>query len=559
MDPTDLDQVTEPVTDRWRSWCWTAAGVVLLAGCVELTWFSWNLPETLPEQVLAYLFHFRWGWIPAGILLLYIPYLAALLLARSGVLPLGVVLGVSILARLLLVPGFPILETDFYRYLWDGRMMNIGQNPFEHSPWEIQMAIRRIGFLEEAPPDVGPVVEAVEENLLHLEILDHINNKRVPTIYFPVAQAAFAVSDRLILALCPTRSDAPDTDWATRALWAAVVWKSVLIVFEIGNLFLIVSILRLLGRHPAWVVVYGWSPLILKEYANTGHFDPIAIFFMLTALLVLGYNILRSERKERRWLSQFTVGTLLGVAAATKLFPVLFVGPLHRRLGLAGALAVPITLLLLFTPFLRIGSGVLAGFLTYSDRWESNSSLVAFGEWAISGVQDLTSADSAGATGPEPSPLFNAAGVEFTLDAFFVAKSFSALLILSVLAWVTWKARRQSAPLEPQEEYRKLLRSCYVLLGTLLLASPVTNPWYVGWIVPFLCFFPGPAWLFLTFSLQAYYLYFWNDWAYVKMSDIPWLNINLEWEIARPIEYLPFFGLLAWDWWRNRKCRILSP
>jgi hypothetical protein len=96
------------------------------------------------------------------------------------------------------------------------------------------------------------------------------------------------------------------------------------------------------------------------------------------------------------------------------------------------------------------------------------------------------------------------------------------------------------------------LHACYVTLGTLLLASPVTDPWYLGWIVPFLCFFPNPAWLFLTFSVQVYYLYFWNHWAYVTFSDIPALGIASGWEIARPLEYIPFYCLLAVVWWRRR-------
>ena len=43
---------------------------------------------------------------------------------------LAIVLGVAVLARLLLLPLAPSLSGDLYRYLWEGRVIVAGGNPY---------------------------------------------------------------------------------------------------------------------------------------------------------------------------------------------------------------------------------------------------------------------------------------------------------------------------------------------------------------------------------------------------------------------------------------------
>jgi hypothetical protein len=74
------------------------------------------------------------------------------------------------------------------------------------------------------------------------------------------------------------------------------------------------------------------------------------------------------------------------------------------------------------------------------------------------------------------------------------------------------------------------------------LLSPVQNPWYLCWVVPFLCIFPTRSWIALTGLVGLYYLDFYFD--YQEMSAfgkwIPW------------VEYLPFYFLLALELWKNQ-------
>jgi hypothetical protein len=52
--------------------------------------------------------------------------------------------------------------------------------------------------------------------------------------------------------------------------------------------------LKLLGVHSAWSIAYGWSPLVIKEFANSGHVDSIAVFLVVASILCI--TLARSGR-----------------------------------------------------------------------------------------------------------------------------------------------------------------------------------------------------------------------------------------------------------------------
>lgn len=560
-----------------------ALGFWLLFGCLELTGYSWQVPHKLAHQVENYLFHwsFDWlplrqaaenhpnllilnllfGWIPAGILVLYIPYFFAVYIVAKGKGNLRTILTISILARLALIPGFPLLETDVYRYIWDGRMMVMGENPFEYPPQQILDALDAEEAVGQDPSGLQRIVDEIADDRLYCEILERVNNKEVPTLYFPTAQYCFAAADLVILTALPDPPDPEEVNWYVRGKFAQVLWKCVLFFFEVSCLILICLLLRMVCLSPCWVVVFGWSPLVLKEYSNTGHFDPIANFLVLAAFLVLMRipSNLAEARRSGLW-RRISSGVLLGLGIGCKLYPVFLIPFIARRLRLPGLVSILVTIFLLFLPFIGIGSSLFKGFATYSDRWEFNSSIVAGLEVTISFIQDLFRGGDANSSSDPESPMFQLAGVSFDIDAFFLAKAISACAFLAIWIYLIWKSAR---PLPPETDTSmQSLHFSFLVLATLLLCSPVTDPWYVCWLVPFLCFFPNRAWLFLTFAQQVYYVYFWNDWGYVRFVDVAhlpgfgWMPEYLRTstcEIARLAEYVPFYCLLVYGWWSNRQ------
>ena len=84
-------------------------------------------------------------------------------------------LGVAVVARLLLIGAFPQLSDDIYRFIWDGRLINQGVNPFAQLP---------AYYMQEGTqlPGLSP------------ELFAQLNSPEYFTIYPPVAQAIFALA-----------------------------------------------------------------------------------------------------------------------------------------------------------------------------------------------------------------------------------------------------------------------------------------------------------------------------------------------------------------------------
>ena len=86
------------------------------------------------------------------------------------------------------------------------------------------------------------------------------------------------------------------------------------------------------------------------------------------------------------------------------------------------------------------------------------------------------------------------------------------------------------------------LRDVFIIMALVFLLSPVQNPWYLCWVLPFLCIFPWRSWILLTGLVGLYYLEFYFDYQDLRQY-IPWIP----W-----FEYLPFYLLLAWELLKKR-------
>jgi hypothetical protein len=132
-----------------------------------------------------------------------------------------------------------------------------------------------------------------------------------------------------------------------------------------------------------------------------------------------------------------------------------------------------------------------------------------------------------------------------------VAKAISGFVLVGGIAWIVFYSHRNVC--EGENVHLQTVRQIYWILGLLLLTGPAVFPWYVGWIVPFLCFFPNRAWLYLTLASQVYYLRFWTiPVDYFRFEDLPFFGFDSSWELARPLEYIPFYALLLYGGLRNR-------
>jgi len=184
--------------------------------------------------------------------------------------------------RLLILFSEPIQELDYYRYLWDGNCVAAGVSPYRYSPAEVQRAsaideglsadLCRLAARRDADPELAT-------------ILSRIHFEDLPTIYPPVSQAVFAASAWMT----PRRASV-----ATRI----VVLKAWIVAFDVGTLLILGALLRQVRCPVGWAMIYGWSPLVVKEFANSGHLDAIAVFFCLLAVYALIRGTYQSVEKR---------------------------------------------------------------------------------------------------------------------------------------------------------------------------------------------------------------------------------------------------------------------
>lgn len=265
----------------------------------------------------------------------------AYLISRREQLPLGFYLVLAILARFILVFAFPQLSDDVYRFIWDGRLIVQGYNPFDHLPAYYLEAGHEISGL-------GP------------ELFDRLNSPEYFTIYPPVAQATFAAAAYLF----------PDS-----ITGSAMVLKLFLLACECGTVLLLPTLLQHFKIAPQRSLIYALNPLIMVEVMGNLHYEGAMIFFFL-----LSFRLLLRGR-------YFGGAITMALAIAAKLLPLLFLPFLIRRLGWIKSLrffaVLGIALLLLFLP---LTNGVFlqnfgSSLDLYFRKFEFNASVYYVARW----------------------------------------------------------------------------------------------------------------------------------------------------------------------------------
>ena len=353
---------------------------------------------------------------------------------------------VAAAGRVVLIPSLPEMSTDIYRYVWEGRVVMHGFNPFVHAPQAPELESLRDAYYED------------------------VNHKHLATIYPPVAQGVFALAAAV----------RPDP----------YALKTILFLFDLGVIAVLTMLLKLRSLDPAAVIVYAWNPLLIFETAHSGHVEPVGIFFLLFGLWLIA--------RGRNW---YGFGAM-GASFLTKYVSIVFVPFFLARkkyipwVGLMAAVVVAG-----YLPFAGAGKGLFSSLGVYGAEWRFNG--LAF---------ELL------------SPLLgNPAWTRGILAAVVVA----------VVVYNAWRQR-------------DAMRFGFVVFGTGLLLSPTLHPWYLAWIVPFLCFNRNRAWILFTGLVVVSY-WVWNVQAQTGRWELPWQVYALE--------YAPFFALLAWDALRGRPAK----
>ena len=396
---------------------------------------------------------------------------------------LWVIIIFSLMFRLTLLPVTP--SDDIYRYLWEGKLQLNGISPYSHPPESFSLEHLRDGFFSD------------------------INHKHLPTIYPPLTLMVFAVADYVSHTI--------------------ISMKSIFLIFDVLSIFILLRFLRVMGKDSHNVLTYAWSPLILISFAARGHCDSLQIFLVILALY------LYAMRKNMRTVVSIALSVMskfIFIIIAPFLIP-------GKKLKYVVVLFAIIAVL--YLPYMNAGKGLLSTLLHFGTQYHFNDS-----------AHFLIFCLCIGS--PLASKIVTA--LIFGAVLLFLYKKHLKLFITDNNGNPTpcpTNDRRVSLLSKGGGEKRGnmemnyfVLNYAFVAIGTFLVLTPTLHPWYLTWIIPFLCFNKNRAWLVLTGTVICYY--FMNHELFSKMI---WYNNEWVWKEVHWLklpEYLPFYILLIYGW-----------
>lgn len=190
-----------------------------------------------------------WQWC-ALLLLILTGLICTLLIVRARnalSLRTSTVILIALCTRLPALFAAPLLDDDYFRFLWDGHQFAAGLSPYASAPSQ--------HFLR------------VDLSSQWSTVLSEINHPDVPTIYGPSLQILFALAVAL--------SDADP--WALKLIFVAT------------DVVLVIALLRA-GCVRWLVLLYVVNPLAVKEIGFSLHPDGVIALSMTLALLALAHR-----------------------------------------------------------------------------------------------------------------------------------------------------------------------------------------------------------------------------------------------------------------------------
>jgi alpha-1,6-mannosyltransferase len=250
----------------------------------------------------------------------------------------GIIIGLSI--RFVLIFVLPSLSDDFYRFIWDGRLLNHGINPFLELPSYY-------------------INNDLYGDFLTLDIYHQLNSQNYFTVYPPVLQGVFWLAT-----YCFPNS----------VLGSVIIMKLVLFLLEAGSIYCIIQLLRHFKQPENAVLLYALNPVVMLEIVGNLHFEGIMIFFLLLFLLFFV--------KNKKHLSAVSIG----IAIVAKLLPLMFLPFLIKRLkwkSIVYFLIVGLTIILLFAPLLNQAflTNISESVGLYFQHFEYNGSVYYILRW----------------------------------------------------------------------------------------------------------------------------------------------------------------------------------
>ena len=230
----------------------------------------------------------------------------------------------GLIFRLTLLPAADTTSHDVNRYLWEGKILSHGYNPFITAPQDSQLIKYRT------------------------RLYDDITYKNMVTIYPPISQmtflSAYLLKGESIIGL-----------------------KLIYLFLDLIIMFLLLKFLYLKNVDLNNIILYAWMPLILMEFFVNVHIDLVGILFMLLFIYFIEKNKI------------YSAAVFFSLAFLSKIYPVILFPLVLKKAGLKRSLYFFLIFLVItfcaYFPFIYKDFSVFTSFFIYLKKWEFNSSI----------------------------------------------------------------------------------------------------------------------------------------------------------------------------------------
>jgi alpha-1,6-mannosyltransferase len=208
-------------------------------------------------------------------------WLVFLLLLKYAKNNIKFLTAIAFLSRAIFILAIPNLSQDFYRFIWDGRMILEGLNPYLYTP--------------ESFIHAGGNFPVAEAETLYAGMGD-LNGSHY-TNYPAINQLCF-----LIAALFSNSS----------ILGSAMVFRLLIILADFGTFFFGKKLLIKLNLPEKNIFWYILNPFIIIELTGNLHFEGVMIFFLIWSLYLV-------HSGKWKWAA-----IIFALSISVKLIPLLF-------------------------------------------------------------------------------------------------------------------------------------------------------------------------------------------------------------------------------------------
>jgi len=275
--------------------------------------------------------------------------------------------GAALLFRLIFIAALPNLSQDFYRFIWDGRMIVEGWNPYLHLPGNL---------IKEG---IAPVAQASKlyAGMGELSGSNYTN-------YPPLNQLIFAIAGLFA---------------GKSILGSVIVMRFIIIGTDLGTLYFGKKLLENLNLPVNRIFWYILNPFIIIELTGNLHFEGVMLFFLIWSLYLL---------HKKKWILSAVV---FAASVSLKLVPLLFLPLLLRYFTAENSqnrlkfwklclyyLIVVVLVIFSFLPFLS--SALISNFSASIGLWfqkfEFNASVYYLVRWIGFQVKGYNIIETAG-------------------------------------------------------------------------------------------------------------------------------------------------------------------